>query len=365
MADYFESRIAMRFLFTLLLLVGPSATLLVACSSEQAPERPSRSQATPVVVEALAFEPLRTHVEAVGTSRAVRSVEIYPATSGEVVAVNFEPGQRVEAGQVLVELDSRDERLAVELAQVQLADAERLYERYVRSGDSGAILPTTIDTARTQVETSRIALDQARVALDFRSIEAAFDGYVGSTEVDAGDRVNQNTLITTLDDRSALLVSFELPEMLIRELGVGDEVSLGTWQDRSLTLSGEIVDIGSRIDPATRTFVARARVDNESDELRPGMSFRVTADIEGQRYPAIAETAVQWGADGAYIWTVVGGEARRMPVDIVQRNEGRVLVDADLARGDLVVVEGIQRMRDGVPVEHAPVNLAGDMARVN
>jgi RND family efflux transporter MFP subunit len=365
MADYVELRTAMRFLFLLFLLVGPAATFLVACTSEQAPERPSRSQATPVVVEALSFEPLRTHVEAVGTSRAVRSVEIYPATSGEVVAVNFEPGQRVEAGQVLVELDSRDERLAVELAQVQLADAERLYARYVKSGDSGAVLPTTIDTARTQVEASRIALDQARVALDFRSIEAAFDGYVGITEVDAGDRVNENTLITTLDDRSALLVSFELPEVLIRELGVGDEVRLGTWQDRGLALSGEIVDIGSRIDPATRTFVARARVDNAADELRPGMSFRVTADIDGQRYPAIAETAVQWGADGAYIWTVVGGEARRMSVDIVQRNEGRVLVDADLARGDLVVVEGIQRMRDGIPVEHAPVNLAGDMARVN
>lgn len=365
MRGYPEFWNGMRFFFTLFLLIGPAVTLLVACGGEQAAERPSRGEATPVIVEALALEPLRTHVEAVGTSRAVRSVQIYPATSGEVVAVNFEPGQTVEAGQVLVELDSREERLAVELAQLRLDDAERLYERYVKSGDSGAILPTTIDTARTQVEASRIALDQARVALDHRTIEAAFDGHVGITEVDAGDRINPDTLVTTLDDRSALLVSFELPELLIRELGVGDEVRLGTWQDRGLSLRGEIVDIGSRIEPATRTFVTRARIDNESDELRPGMSFRVAADIEGKRYPAIAETAVQWGADGAYIWTVVDGEARRMPVDIVQRNEGRILVDAELARGDLVVVEGIQRMRDGIPVEHAPLNLAGDMARVN
>lgn len=338
-----------------------AALLLAAgCAEDERQGRDVASRPTRVIVEALAFEPVRTRVEAVGTSRAVRSVDLHPAVSGEVVAINFEPGQRVKKGDLLVELDQRDERLAVDLARVRLADAERLYERYEKSAESGAVLPTTIDAARTAVEAARIELDKARIALDFRTIEAPFDGYVGITEVDAGDRIGPDAIITTLDDRSALLVTFEIPEALIGELVVGSDVSLATWQRRDQVFSGKVVDIGSRIDPATRTFVARARVDNDADRLRPGMSFRVEVDIEGQKYPVIAETAVQWGADGAYIWSVVDGEARRVPVDIVQRTKGRVLIDAPLKQGDLIVVEGIQRMREGSAVEYSNLNLASD-----
>ena len=336
--------------------------LLAACGSDEAGPQASRATATRVIVQPITYESEQTRVEAVGTSRAIRSVELHPESSGEVIAINFQPGQRVSAGDVLVELDSRDAILAVELAEVRLKDAERLYERYRKTGSSGAVLPTAIDAAETQAEAARIELDKARVALDHRTIEAAFAGHVGITEIDAGDRVDPSTLITTLDDRSALLVSFEVPEALIGELRVGDSVSLGTWADRENRLAGEIVDIGSRINPATRTFAARARVQNDADELRPGMSFRVRIEIDGHEYPVIAETAVQWGAEGAYVWGVVDGSARRIPVNIVQRNKGRVLVDADLDRGALIVVEGIQRMREGVAVDYSPVNYAAGSA---
>lgn len=333
-------------------------TVLTACGSGESGPKASRAAATRVIVEPIAYESEQTRVEAVGTSRAIKSVELHPESSGEVVAVKFQPGQRVSAGDVLVELDARDAVLAVELAEVRLKDAERLYERYRKTGSSGAVLPTTIDAAETQAQAARIELGKAKIALDHRTIEAAFDGHVGITEIDAGDRIDPTTLITTLDDRSALLVSFELPEALIGELNVGDRVSLGTWADRENRLSGEIVDIGSRIDPATRTFVARARVKNDDDELRPGMSFRVRIEINGNEFPVIAETAVQWGAEGAYLWSVVDGIAQRIPVNIVQRNKGRVLVDAEVDRGTLIVVEGIQRMREGIAVEYGPVNFA-------
>lgn len=344
------------------------ALVLAACADEGSDRRSARSAIATramqadtgvrAIVEPLQLENARTRVEAVGTSRALRSVELHPATSGEVTAVNFEPGQRVSKGDVLVGLDDREERLAVNLARVRLEDAERLYDRYRRSADSGAVLPTTIDAARTAVESARIELDRAQVALDYRTIEAPFAGYVGITEVDPGDRINPDTVITTLDDRSALLVSFEVPEAVTGDLSVGDEVELSTWNSRSTTAFGKVVDIGSRIDPVTRTFVARARVENEADALRPGMSFRVAMNLEGTPYPVIAETGLQWGADGAYVWSVVNGKARRVPVSVVQRQQGQVLVDGNLEEGDLIVVEGIQRMREGVEVRFEPTGIA-------
>jgi RND family efflux transporter MFP subunit len=331
---------------------------VAACSDDtgSAPEQVDRS--VRVIVEPLQYSSERTRLEAVGTSRAVQSISIHPATSGEVVSVNFEPGQPVEKGHVLLALDQRDEKLAVDLAEVRLRDAERLFDRYQRSGDSGAVLPTTLDAARTAVQAARIELDRARLALDYRSIEAPFSGYVGITDVDPGDRINPATMITTLDDRSALLVSFEAPESLIGSLKPGDEVAVATWHSREPTAFGIIVDIGSRIDPASRTFVARAWVENEADILRPGMSFRIAMDLEGTPYPVVPETGVQWGADGAYIWSVVERRAHRVPVTIIQRQQGQVLVDGELEEGELIIVEGVQRMREGLDVSYEPASVA-------
>jgi len=172
------------------------------------------------------------------------------------------------------------------------------------------------------------------------------------TEVDQGDRISTDTVITTLDDRTSLLVSFEVPEILVGELIEGSEVALTAWSRSSDEFAGQVVEVGSRINPNTRTFNVRATVDNGDDALRPGMSFRVTVNIAGREYAVVAETAVKWGANGAYIWLVREGKAQRVPVNIIQRRQGRALIDGDIDRADDVVVEGIQRLRDGSIVDY-------------
>jgi RND family efflux transporter MFP subunit len=334
--------------------------LLAACSRAPAGAPPGTEKpAVRVIVQPLRFEPQHTHVEAVGTSRAKHSVDIYPATSGEVVAINFEPGQFATKGQALVELDRRSEELAVRLAELMLENAERLYDRYQRSANSGAVVQTVLDEAATAAKSARLELERAEIALSDRTVRAAFDGYVGGTEVDRGDRINTGTMITTLDDRSSLFVSFEVPEAFIGTLSVGEEAMLETWNSGSPVVYGEIVDIGSRIDPQTRNFTARIRVPNQSDSLRPGMSFRVAAGIEGQRYPVVAETGLLWGSDGAYVWAIEDGRATRVPVEVVQRREGYILISGDLNYGDILVVEGIQRMQEGIAVSYEPLRVAG------
>ncbi len=349
----------MRQAHTTFLAAGTALLALSGCAENRHNDAPpTAARPVPVLVEPLSFEAASTRVEAVGTSRAVLSAELYAATSGEVVAVTFEPGQAVEAGDVLVELDRREQELAVRAARLRLEDAERLYDRYRRSADSGAVPPTTLDAARTAAKTARVELERAQIALEDRTIEAIFGGHVGATEVDPGDRIGPDSMITTLDDRSSLFVSFDIPEAFIGELVVGDAVRLETWSTSMPSVTGEIVDIGSRVDPRNRTFVARARVDNTDDTLRPGMSFRVNVNVEGERYAVVPETGVQWGTAGAYVWSIVDGAANRVPVQVIQRREGRVLVDGEFDIDDLIVVEGTQRMRDGVAVSYDADRLA-------
>ncbi|MFC6632412.1 efflux RND transporter periplasmic adaptor subunit [Microbulbifer taiwanensis] len=326
-------------------------SLLAGCESEQSAVS-ARSVSTPqaVVTEAVTWQPRRVQIQAVGTSRAGKSVTLYPEVSGEVVEVAFKTGDRVEAGQTIVRLDDRDQRLALELARVELQDAERLHGRYQRTKGAGTITESALDDARSAVERARLNLDRARVALDYRSVEAPFDGFVGITDLDPGAQVAPSTAITTIDDRTSLLVTFQVPELFLGQIEEQQAVSVSTWANGSPEHRGEVLDIDSRVDPRTRTFAVRARVDNSEDRLRPGMSFRVTLTMVAGRYPVVPEVALQWGNDGAFVWAVEQGAAKRVPATVVQRLQGVILVDSPLGEGQSVVTEGTQRMREGLPV---------------
>lgn len=311
-----------------------------------------------VLIRPVSFAREKTRFETIGTSRAVRSVTLFAPSDGEVVEIRFSAGDRVAQGDVLLRLDDREERLAVELAEVTLRDAERLLARYTGARDSGAVLPTTLDAARTAADAARISLSQARVALDKRRVLAPFDGVVGISDVEVGDRIGPDTAIVTLDDRNPLLVRFDVPEVLSGRLQEGDTVRVTTFDGNASAREAVLVDIGTRIDASSRTFQVRAEVDNDGDTLRPGMSFRIALDIEGNRYARVPEVAVQWGATGAYLWRAVDGEAERIPVSIVQRLQGEILVDGPLTEADSIVVEGVQRVREGVRLRDADARAA-------
>ena len=306
-----------------------------------------------VLVEAVELRAERTRIKAVGTARAYRSVTLHPAAAGEVAAVHFGPDQQVRKDSVLLELDSRREKLAVDLARVRARNARQLLSRYERSAGSGAYAESTVTDARSALEEAEIALRQAEVALNDRRVIAPFDGFTGLTEIEVGDRIGTGDAIATLDDRGSLLVGFSIPELFLGRIGKGHPVEVATWVARDRAIPGEIVDLGSRIDPVNRSFTARARVANAGDAYRPGMSFAVTLDVHGDRYPLVPEISVRYGTDGAYVWAVRDGAAARVPVRIVERQEATVLVDAALEEGEPVVVEGIQRLRPGVAVNVA------------
>ena len=262
-------------------------------------------------------------------------------------------GEAPKKGSVLLELDSSREKLAVDLARVRVHNARQLLSRYERSAGSGAYAESTVSDARSALEEAEIALRQAEVALSDRRVIAPFDGFTGLTEVDVGDRIGTGDAITTLDDRASLLVGFSVPELFLGRIGRGHPVEVATWAARDQPIPGEIVDLGSRIDPVSRSFTARARVANAGDAFRPGMSFAVTLDVHGDRHPLVPEISVRYGTDGAFVWVVREGAAARVPVRIVERQEATVLVDAALEEGEPVVVEGIQRLRPDLAVNVA------------
>lgn len=308
------------------------------------------SQAKLVVLEKVAFEYATRDIEAVGTAEAVRSVTLYPAVADEVVEINFVPGQYVEEGKVLIRLDDRRQQVAVRRAQLQLQDAQRSLERLQNTLDKGAVSQSELDVAQTERDLAQVNLDEAQTNLDDRTVEAPFDGVVGLTDIEEGDRITAQTAITTLDDRTKLYINFRAPEAALPIMMNEPSVSLQPWTDREQKIPAQIAEIDSRINEADRTMRARAVLDNSNDKYRPGMSFRVRLSINGNRYAAIPEAALLWGANGAYVWISEEGKAKRIDVKVHQRLRGTILVSGDLEEGDLLISEGVQRLRNGQEV---------------
>lgn len=320
------------------------AILLASCSSQDG-ER--TEEAIPVVAEPVRFLPETTEVEAIGTARAVTSAEIFPESAGRVTRVMFSAGDYVRRGEPLIEIDARQERLAVEAARVQVREAEQLLGRYRRIEDTGAISESQIEAGETALAAAQVTLRQAQAALADRTVRAPFSGHIGLTEIDPGDRVGDSTAIAQLDQRNRLYVDFPAPEEVFSALREGQTVQVAAFSDPENPIDARIVSTDSRVSGESRNFIVRAQIANSSDRFRPGMSFRVTFTRNDVTRASVAEEAIVWGGEGSHLFVVRDGNAVRVPVTITSRREGLALVDGRLTPRDRVIVEGVQKVRDG------------------
>lgn len=147
-----------------------------------------------------------------------------------------------------------------------------------------------------------------------------------------------------------MFVDFPAPEGIFQRLRPGRVVQLSPYADPSRTIDARVRAVDSSVSVDTRSFTVRTAVPNRDDSLRPGMSFRASFESLGEARPAVPEAAVVWGGDGSYLWAVRDGAARRVPITIVERRDGQVLVSGAVRAEERIIVEGVQKVRDGQKV---------------
>ncbi|MFT7575690.1 MAG: RND family efflux transporter MFP subunit [Alphaproteobacteria bacterium] len=301
----------------------------------------------PVVVQAVGQGRNDLAFSGIGTARALRHVTLYPAVSGEIVKVHTRAGDRIPAGAKIIELDVRQARLAVAMASSKLKGVERLHGRADRLRRKKVQSRARVLDAKSLVDQAEVELKTANVALNDHTIKAPFAGVVGIASVDVGDRVTPATQLVTLDDRSKLTVEFDVPEKYLPRLRSGTIVEVRTPGFTNRSFRGILGGIDSRVHPTRRTVVVRAEVLNHDDMLRPGMSFAIDLKLPGEAHPQIPDLALQFSQRGNYVWLIKEGTAKRVPVKIVRRQSNTVLVKGGLKPGDVIVIEGVQRLRPG------------------
>ncbi|MEL6196254.1 MAG: efflux RND transporter periplasmic adaptor subunit [Pseudomonadota bacterium] len=319
---------------------------LSAAEGKAAAARPVPSGVPVITTAALEARDILVF-EAVGTGRAERSITLRAKADGTVVSSKITADRRFRADEILLELDDRKETLAVSLAETEAADAARTLARFAQLQTSGTAALATLDEAQTRAAIARLAVERARETLSDRRVVAPFDGVSGLALVEVGDRVESGDPIASFDDRRQILVELDLPEGLLARVGQGTAVEATTPAYPGQVFDGVVVAVDSRIDPTSRTARLRVALPNEGDLLRPGASFSLRLRIDGGLYPAVPEIALQFDRAGLHVWVVRDGRVTRSRVRLVRRLHGSVLVEGALAEGEPVVIEGMQRLREG------------------
>jgi RND family efflux transporter MFP subunit len=322
-----------------------SASKGPAGAARQGGAQPANVVTTPIVMATV-----NDRLQAIGTGRAQASVTVTPFTSGRLTDITVQPGTRVKAGEVIARLDSDAEEIMLDRARIARDDAQAKLDRMKTLRTSNTATAVQLADAEVVLRNAELALRDAALALDRRTVKAPISGIVGILPVDAGNYVTTETAIATIEDRSTILVDFWVPERFTTAIKVGAPVSASPIARPSAMFEGTVVAVDNRLDEASRTLQVRAGLPNADDTLRAGMSFQISMRFEGDSYPSVSPLAIQWGTDGAFIWAIADGKAKRMPVRIVQRNTASVLVEAPLTVGDLVVTEGVQNVREGSEV---------------
>ena len=289
-------------------------------------------------------------VEALGTAQANESVTLTAKVTDTVRRVNFEDGDYVEAGAVLIELTNQEEEALLAEARANLDDAESQLRRLEELSGRGLTSASQIDVARSRAGASQARLNSIVARLRDRLIQAPFSGVLGFRQVSQGTMLTPNTAITSIDDISVIKLDFTVPETFIGSMTPGAKIVAKSVGFGDREFEGTVRTVGSRVDPVTRAVTVRAHIDNKDKALRPGMLLTVEVVTAERTALVVPEGAVFQVQNRAYVYGVDGDTVHQRQIEVGGRRFGVVEVLSGLSEGDVIVVEGIIKLREGVRV---------------
>ena len=321
-----------------------------AGTDEEAPK--NRSAPPPVLVATVVRAVISDKIEALGTVRANESVELTPNRADHISAIHFAGGEKVEADQLLVELNTEEER--ARLAEFE-ATRDELQLRFHRARDlleEKLSSKEVFENVKAELAAANARVQRMHAAIVDSQIKAPFAGTLGLRNVSVGAYVNTQTVIATLDDLSIVKLDFTIPEAWLPAVRPGLPISAETdvWPERSFT--GSVTSIDTRLDPTTRSATVRAEVPNRDGKLRPGMLLRIEVDKGELPVLQVPEEAViPIGQDHFVLRVDDESIASRVKIVIGRRRVGVIEVREGLEVGDRVITQGSVRVRPGNAVD--------------
>lgn len=347
----------------------------------QAAARPHRSKGgaggapAPVQAAAAVSQSVPHFLSGLGTVTAASTVTVRSRVDGELMAIHFQEGEQVKAGQLLAEIDPRPYQVALTQAQGQLAkdqatlaNARRDLARFEKLAKTSLVSQQELDTQRSLVSETlgTIKADEGSVAsaqlnLTYSRITSPIAGRVGLKQVDAGNYITSGDTngLVVITQTHPIDVLFSLPENdlpdIMQAQKSGQPLVVEAWDRSNQTLltQGTLLSIDNQIDATTGTIKIKARFDNQDDKLFPNQFVNARLKVNTLQDAIVIPTAaLQMGNEGHFVWVVNSdNKVSKKSVTAGLQDSRQVVITAGLSAGERVVTDGLDRLTEGAQVE--------------
>lgn len=314
----------------------------------------------PVDVAVAALGEVVDAVSATGRIEAVQAVDLRPDEQGRVLELLFREGQAVAAGTPLVRLDDALLRAQAARAAAERDLARQQLERAQRLRTENAASPADLERADAGARSAEAALAVLELQIERSTVRAPFAGRIGQRFVSVGDYVTTATPLLTIQTTDPQRAVIDVPERYAGDLEVGQEVEFTVAAEPGRTFTGRVEFIDPVVQPETRMIVVKARAPNRDHLLKAGMFIEARLAIATRSGTVVVpEDAIQPLRTANVVWAVVDGKASRRVVTLGTRSRGVVEIVDGVAAGEQVVVGGLERMQEGMPVAPQPRQSGG------
>jgi membrane fusion protein (multidrug efflux system) len=335
-------------LIGVLILIGLLAYLYWP-KQEEVSQR--RTTVTPVLIYEVVQSEFAVVVEALGTAKANESVLLTAQNTDFVQSIEFDDGQLVKKGQLLLTLNNRQEKARVHELEINLQEAKRQLKRIADLARGNAASQQLLDEQQAKVKSIAAQKEVVEAQLAELELRAPFGGKLGIRQVSLGALVKPGDVIATLDDLQVVKVDFSIAEVHLPSIAQGQLINASSIAYPGEIFRGKIASVDSRIDPITRAVQVRATIDNEAEKLRPGMLLQILLQKQILNTLVVPEGALIPIEDKQFVFVIEDNKASKREVLVGRRKPGVAQILSGLDIGDKVVVEGTLRLQDGSEVK--------------
>jgi membrane fusion protein (multidrug efflux system) len=309
----------------------------------------------PVDVDTARVRPIVDAVRATGRIEAVQAVELRPDEQGRVTALLFREGQYVARGTPLVRIDDAMLRAQAERAAADRDLAQQQLLRVRKLREQNAAPPADLERAEAAARSANAALSLLQLQIARSVVRAPFSGAVGQRFVSVGDYVTTSSRLLTLQTVDPQRAVIEVPERHAANLRAGQTVEFTVAAQPQRKFAARVDFIDPVVESTNRTITVKGLAANQDRVLRPGMFIeaRLATSVR-QEAVVIPEDAIQPLRTANIAWVVDQGKASRRVVQLGVRSQGYVEVLSGVRAGELVVVGGLERMNEGMPLAGKP-----------
>jgi membrane fusion protein, multidrug efflux system len=297
----------------------------------------------------------------IGTLEAVHGVMVSADLPGTVARINFDSGKPVREGEVLVELDTRQERAQLASLEAQRDLARINFARMQQLVNEGVISRAEYDQATAQQKATEANVAEIRATIERKTIRAPFSGILGIRKVNLGQYLPAGSPVVSNQSLNPIYVNVGVPQQEAAQIKVGQKLRVTTEDIAGKVFSGNITAIDSEVDETTRNIQVQATLSNPEGKLRPGMFVQVELAV-GVSRPVIAlpATAINYAPYGDSVYVITDlkdpkGQTyrgvRQQFVKVEGSRGDQVAVISGLNPGDEVVTSGVFKLRNGAAVQ--------------